>query len=282
MSESLLQRFERLVEEGVKLTPLGGFDFSGYNARLQEKYLAWRRACLESLELVGPIGVPYKNKIAGDANGAYFYQASAHLILSSVKELFEKVKASPELAAEPVPLEAVPAPAAPPPSPSQTSTGTRTLKPPPKPGSAARAAPAQAASPPVLARASPRKVYVIGEGTDPLRQQLAIFLDEIGIAEIPIDRNHGEMIALDTIADNPGASFAFFVFTSDDLTYAMFELGHFVGKLGKNHVMVLHMTDVEVPKNMPGVLIKPIVVKLEEASLSIMRELKTAGYVVSL
>lgn len=282
MSESLLQRFERLVEEGVKLTPLGGFDFSGYNARLQEKYLAWRRACLESLELVGPIGVPYKNKIAGDANGAYFYQASAHLILSSVKELFEKVKASPELAAEPVPLEAAPAPAAPPRSPSQTSTGTRTLKPPPKPGSAAPAAPAQAASPPVLARASPRKVYVIGEGTDPLRQQLAIFLDEIGIAEIPIDRNHGEMIALDTIADNPGASFAFFVFTSDDLTYAMFELGHFVGKLGKNHVMVLHMTDVEVPKNMPGVLIKPIVVKLEEASLSIMRELKTAGYVVSL
>lgn len=280
MSESLLQRFERLVEEGARLTPLGGFDFSGYNARLQEKYLAWRKACLESLELVGPIGVPYKNKIVGDTSGAYFYQASAHLIFSSVRELFEKVKASPELAAEPVPLET--APAAPPPIPPQTSTGTRTLKPPPKPGSAAPPAPAHVASPPVSAAASPGKVYVIGEGTDPLRQQLAIFLNEIGIAEIPIERNHVEMIALDTIADNPGASFAFFVFNSDDLTYAMFELGHFVGKLGKNHVIVLHMTDVEVPKNIPGVLVKPIVVKLEEASLSIMRELKTAGYVLSL
>jgi predicted nucleotide-binding protein len=62
----------------------------------------------------------------------------------------------------------------------------------------------------------------------------------------------------------------------------MFELGHFVGKLGKGRVVVLHMSDVEVPKNIPGVLTKPIVVKLEEASLSIMKELKGAGYVISL
>ncbi len=90
------------------------------------------------------------------------------------------------------------------------------------------------------------------------------------------------MIALDKVEENPDAKYAFFIFNSDDLTYAMFELGHFVGKLGKNHVCVLHMTDVEVPKNIPGVVIKPIVVKLEEASLSILKELKGAGYVISL
>jgi hypothetical protein len=93
---------------------------------------------------------------------------------------------------------------------------------------------------------------------------------------------HGEMLALESIAENPDAKFAFFIFNSDDLTYAMFELGHFVGKLGKNHVMVLHMTDVEVPKNIPGVLVKPIVVKLEEASLSIIKELRSVGYTLSL
>jgi hypothetical protein len=108
MSETMLQRFETLVEEGAKLTPLGGFDFSGYNARMQNKYLAWRKACLESLEMVGPIGFPYKNKITGDANGGFFYQASANLIFTSMRELFEKLKASPELAAEPV--KAAPAP----------------------------------------------------------------------------------------------------------------------------------------------------------------------------
>ena len=79
MSENMLQRFEKLVEEGAKLTPLGGFEFSGYNARFQDKYLSWRKACLTSLEMVGPIGFQYKNKILADANGAFFFQSSARL-----------------------------------------------------------------------------------------------------------------------------------------------------------------------------------------------------------
>jgi hypothetical protein len=37
------------------------------------------------------------------------------------------------------------------------------------------------------------------------------------------------------------------------------------------------MTDVNFPKNVPGVIAKPIVVKLEEASLGLLRELKAAG-----
>src|SRR3990172_4085300 len=106
MPESVLQKFEGLVAEGTKLVPLGGFEFSGYNARLQNKYLEWRKACLEALEQVGPIGFTYKNKIVGDANGGYFFQAAAQLILSNMKELHEKLKASPELAV----VENAPAP----------------------------------------------------------------------------------------------------------------------------------------------------------------------------
>jgi len=275
----MLQRFEKLVEEGAQLTPLGGFDFSGYNARMQGRYLAWRKACLESLEMVGPIGFPYKNKITGDANGGFFYQASGLLIFSSMRELFEKLQASPELAAEPVKAVPAPQPAAVGTQPQATGA-TRTLKPPVKTGAAAvGVAPAQAATAQVpLAR----KAYVIGDVNDGLRQQLGQFLEEVGVVEVPIARNRGEMIALESISEAEGAKFAFFVLSSDDLTYAMFELGHFVGKLGKNHVMVLHMTDVDVPKNIPGVLVKPIVVKLEEASLSIIKELKSAGYALSI
>lgn len=278
MSDGMLQKFEKLVDEGAKLAPLGGFDFSGYNARLQEKYLAWRKACLETLEHVGPIGFPYKNKIVADANGGFFFQASAYLIYTSVRELFEKLKASPELASEAAPAAVSPAPVAE--SPAAASGGPRVLKPPPK-----AAAPAPAAAPPQAAQAAPsayKSVYIIGELNDPLRQQLTSFLEEVGVTEIPIDRMHGEMLALDSIAESPDSKFAFFIFNSDDMNYAMFELGHFVGKLGKNHVMVLHMTDVDVPKNIPGVLVKPIVVKLEEASLSIIKELRSAGYALSL
>lgn len=287
MSENLLQRFEKLVEEGTKLTPLGGFDFSGYNARMQDRYLAWRKACLESLELVGPIGVPYKNKIIGDANGGFFYQASAYLALSSIRELFEKLKVSPELAAEPVPVQAPQVQEQPAMTQAQPTSGVRVLKPPPKlaGGPVPAPVPPPAAQPgPVVSASSspPKSAYVVGEINDPLRQQLAIFLEDIGVAEIPLDRIRGEMLALESVPDNPDAKFAFFIFNSDDLAYAMFELGHFVGKLGRGHVVVLHLSDVEVPKNIPGVLTKPIVVKLEEASLSIMKELKGAGYVISL
>jgi len=280
MSDAILQKFEKLVDEGAKLAPLGGFEFSGYNARLQDAYLAWRKECLESFEQAGPIGFPYKNKIAADANGGLFYQASAHLIYTSVRELFEKLKASPELAAEEAPVPAAASPVPPAASPAAPASGPRVLKPPTKSAVAApAAAPSQA---PQAAPAAYKSVYVIGEVNDPLRQQVTSFLEEVGITEIAIDRMHGEMLALDSIAANPDAKFAFFVFNSDDRNYAMFELGHFVGKLGKNHVMVLHMTDVEVPKNIPGVLVKPIVVKLEEASLSIIKELRSAGYALSL
>jgi hypothetical protein len=272
MSETMLQRFEKLVEEGSKLTPLGGFDFSGYNARLQDKYLAWRKACLTSLEAVGPIGTPYKNKIGADVNGGLFYQSSANLIYTSMRELFEKLKASPELASEPAASPAAaPAPVAE--AQPTSASGPRTLKPPPK---AAAPPPVPPSAPPAPAAA--KKAFVIGEINDPLRQQLSEFLENVGVEEIPVDRIRGEMIALEGITDNLEASFAFFVLNSEDTSYAMFELGHFVGKLGKNRVMVLHMTDVDVPKNIPGVLVKPIVVKLEEASLSIIKELSSAGY----
>jgi hypothetical protein len=279
MPETLLQRFETLVEEGAKLTPLGGFDFSGYNARMQDKYLAWRKACLETLEVVGPIGFPYKNKIVGDANGGLFYQASAHLIQSSMRELHEKLKTSPELASEPVRASApAPQPAVVESQP-QGAGGTRTLKPP------AKTSPAPTSDDSAQSGAAAvggKLAYVIGEINDPLRQQLSSFLEEVGVVEVPIDRIHGEMISLESTGEEQGARFAFFVLNSDDLAYAMFELGHFVGKLGKNHVMVLHMTDVDVPKNIPGVVVKQIVVKLEEASFSIMKELKAAGYALSI
>lgn len=286
MSDNFIQKLEQLVTEGTKLVPLGGFEFSGYNARLQNKYLEWRKGCLEILEQVGPIGFPYKSKILGDANGGYFFQASAQLILTNVKELFEKLKASPELAVAdaapaqaPVPVEQ-PAVAQ-----SAVPGGGRVLKPPPRPATAQpQAAPAQPSAPaPAQVKAAPiKKVYVIGELNDPLRQQLAQFLEEVGLEEVAIDRQHGEMVDLEHVEVNADAKYAFFVFNSDDLTYAMFELGHFVGKLGKNHVCVLHMTDVVIPKNIPGVVTRSIVVKLEEASLGILKDLKSAGYTISL
>lgn len=269
MSEEIVKRFEELIEAGEQLLPQGGFDFSGYNARLQNNYIDWRRACLEILELSGPIGFSYKNKITRDIQGGFFYQTSVHLILSQMKELYDKLKAAPELASmstdskeasDKISFIS-----------SGESSGTRTLKPPVK-------SPAQSLN--VLPNND--KVYVIGENNDPLRIQLGQFLEEIGIKEVVLERQRGQMLNLDSIAEQTDIKYAFYVLTMDDLGYAMFELGHFVGKLGKGNVCVLHITDVPFPPNVPGVSDKPIVVKLEEASLGLMKDLKALGYKINL
>jgi hypothetical protein len=282
MPEQLLKKCEELITSGIQLAPQGGFEASGYNARLQNKYLDWRKACLETLESSGPIGFPYKQKILGDKNGGFFFQPSAQLILNCMRELYEKVKASPDLASAPTAsVMDLPTPTV------QTATdtgGVRVLKPPPKPASvqpARTTPPAQLPQQPQAA-AQPGKVYVIGEADDPLHAQLLQFLREVGLEEINLERQHGQMLSLETLQIHAGVKFAFFVINSDDLTYAMFEIGHFVGKLGKNRVCVLHMSDVNFPKNVPGVLAKSIVVKLEEASLGLLRELKAAGCQINL
>jgi len=157
--------------------------------------------------------------------------------------------------------------------------GARVLKPPPKkaqPGPASATAP-KAEKP----SGAGKKVYIVAEENDPLRIQLGDFLSEIGLEEVEVKRTHGQMLDLDAFQHRDDVTYAFFIFNNEDLSYAMFELGHFVGKLGKGRVSVLHMSDVNFPKNVPGVLAKPIVVKLEESSLAIMKELKAAGYTMS-
>ena len=290
MSETIIQTLEELVTRGAELVPLGGFDFSGYNARLQEKYVEWRKSCLEALEQAGPIAFPYKTKILGDQNGGYFYQSSAQLIYGCTKELFEKLKNSPDLASGPPQADSAQEPAstasAAAPATATRVVGARVLKPPPK-----KAVPVQSAPPAASPAAAPapadpeqksgKKVYVVAEANDPLNAQLVAFLAEIGLEVVEVTREHGQMLDLDAFKHQADVNYAFFIFNNEDLSYAMFELGHFVGKLGKGKVSVLHMSDVNFPKGVPGVLAKPIVVKLEESSLAIMKELKAAGYTMS-
>ncbi len=283
MSEQIIKRYEELIAIGLQLVPLGGFDFSGYNARLQNKYLEWRKSCLELLELTGPLGFPYKQKVLGDSNGGFFFQSSAQLILNCIKELYEKLKSSPELAVTSH-ISATVTPTANNVT-IQESSGARILKPPPKPAQSqtapnvtAQVQQAQISTP----SQQSNKVYVIGENDDPLRAQLSQFLNEIGLVEVGIERQHGQMLQIDALKMDENIKYAFFIISSDDLTYAMFEIGHFVGKLGNNRVCVLHMSDVNFPKNVPSVLVKSIVVKLEEASLGIIKELKAIGYQISL
>ena len=273
MSELIVKQYKELIETGTQLAPIGGFDYSGYNARLQNNYLEWRKTCLEILELSGPIGFPYKQKVLGDAHGGLFYQSSVYLILTCLNELYEKLKASPDLVSAPVPVAV---------GESSTVTssktgGRRILRPPPKkPGESPVQPIAESPS-----NVQSKKVYVIGELDEPLFVQSLKFLHEIGLEEVTIERDHGKMLPLDSLQVDAEVKFAFFIINPDDLVYAMFEIGHFVGNLGKNRVCVLHNSDTKFPQNIPGVLVKLITVKLEEASFGLMKDLKSAGYQIN-
>jgi hypothetical protein len=130
MPEQIIGKYEDLIKTGTELFPQGGFEVSGYNARLQNKYLDWRKSCLEILEQTGPIGFPYKQKILNDAKGGFFYQQSVQLIMSCIRELYEKVKAAPDLiSAQPTPELDLPIPVV---QNTQATAGVRVLKPPPK------------------------------------------------------------------------------------------------------------------------------------------------------
>jgi hypothetical protein len=273
MSEQIIGKYEELIKTGAQLLPQGGFEVSGYNARLQNKYLEWRKSCLETLELSGPIGFTYKQKVLNDAQGGFFYQPSVQLILNCIRELYEKLKAEPELASAPQAA----ASSAPSGVTSTETSGVRILKPPPK---KTTASPVEAAKnqPDSQASMQTSKVYVVGEADDPLHVQLTQFLNEIGLEEIYIERQHAQMLPIDSLQVDAQIKYAFFVINPDDVAYAMFELGHFVGKLGKDRVCILHMSDVDFPKNIPGVIVKSIVVKLEEASFALLKDLKSAGY----
>jgi predicted nucleotide-binding protein len=273
MSELIVKQFKELIETGIKLAPIGGFDYSGYNARLQNHYLEWRKACLEVLTLSGPIGFPYKTKILGDTHGGLFYQSSVQLILTCMNELYEKLKSSPDLISAPVPVAAPDAQTVT----SSDTGGKRILKPPPKKPEESPTQPT-AQTPPST---QSKKVYVIGEVDEPLHHQACQFLHEIGLEEVIIERQQGQMLPLDSIQIDADVKFAFFNINPRDLSFAMFEIGHFVGKLGKNRVCVIHHSDFNFPNNMPGVLVKSISIKLDEVSFSLLKDLKSAGYQIN-
>ena len=128
MEQQLLSRFQELIQQGEKLVPEGGLEFSGYNAKMQSQYLLWRKNCLDVLSKAGDKAAPLREKLTKDENGAYFYQNSAQLILDTIRQSLPMVESAAKKSAASAPAPAKtaaappkadpPQPKAAPPSPS--------------------------------------------------------------------------------------------------------------------------------------------------------------------
>ena len=145
------------------------------------------------------------------------------------------------------------------------------------------------------------KVFVVHGHDEKLKNQLEIFLNEIGLEAIVLHRkpDEGMTIIEKFEKHSKDASHAFILLTPDDISYSaseanmadsdqgkeirarqnvIFEFGYFVGKLGRKRVCCLYKKGVSLPTDVSGMIYKEIIDNVEEAAFAILKDLKAAGY----
>ncbi len=292
MDQQIVTKIQELIQQGEKLTPEGGHEFSGYNAKMQSQYLMWRKSCLDTIVKIGDKANPHREKITKDENGAYFYQSSAQLILEMIKQSLvlaeievKKItpaQSAPKTVATPAPSKAEPAvPPKPAAQPAPATVKHETPIAPPV------TTPAQAPAPIPVSQAadaesiSKKQVLVLSSSESELQNQLSNLLKEMGIDGVTFQRGSAPDAIVGFLEKYPTVKYAYYLYNPEDINSAMFELGYLIGKVGSNRVCCIHRKDDAPPKGVPGIIYKEIVVKLEEISFSLIKDLKAAGYTVT-
>ncbi len=297
MDQQTVTKLQELIQQGEKLTPEGGHEFSGYNAKMQSQYLMWRKSCLDTIAKIGEKANPHREKITKDENGAYFYQSSAQLILEMMKQslVLAEIEAKKNT---PPPPKATPAPAPkvepfvppavqPKPAPQPAQTQSPVKQETPKVAAAPVPPPVQTAAPQVTPPVpkedsiSKRQVLILSSSESELQNQLSNLLKEMGIEGVTFQRGDAPDAIVGFLEKYPTVKYVYYLYNPEDINSAMFELGYLIGKVGSNRVCCIHKKDDAPPKGVPGIIYKEIVVKLEEISFSLIKDLKAAGYTVT-
>jgi predicted nucleotide-binding protein len=148
---------------------------------------------------------------------------------------------------------------------------------------------------PMVSPVASRKVFVVHGHDDAAKQGLARFLEQIGLEAVILHEqpNRGRTIIekFEECADQVG--FAVVLLTPDDLGAAkvdtnqnarvrqnvVFELGYFVGKLGRGKTCLLRKGDVEMPSDLFGVIYTDL--DLHDGwKMKLVKEMKGAGFVI--
>lgn len=144
-----------------------------------------------------------------------------------------------------------------------------------------------------------KKVFIVHGHDDELKNQIEIFLTEIGLTPIILHRqaDQGQTI-IEKFENNSDVSYAFILMTPDDITYlkseeikpdierkkvlvarpnVIFEFGFFVGKLGRKRVCCIYKDGVTLPTDLNGFVYKKVEKNIEEIAFSIIKDLKALG-----
>jgi len=138
-----------------------------------------------------------------------------------------------------------------------------------------------------------KKVFLVHGHDNSAMHEIARFLERARLEVVVLrEQPNAGATVIEKLCACSDVGFAVVLMTADDLggstgmplreqrlrarQNVLFELGYFLGRLGRTKVTVLHRPGVEIPSDYSGVLFIP----LDEAGawqLHLARELKTAG-----
>lgn len=147
------------------------------------------------------------------------------------------------------------------------------------------------------------KVFIVHGHDEKAKNQLEIFLAEIGLKPIVLHRQPDEgQTIIEKFEKHSDVGFAFIILTPDEIAYpskheqyddskrekesrarpnVIFEFGYFIGKLGRSRVCCLYKGNVTLPSDVSGIIYKEFKSEIEEVAYSIIIDLKACGYSLS-
>ena len=135
------------------------------------------------------------------------------------------------------------------------------------------------------------KVFIVHGHDSALKESVARIIEKQGIEAIILSEqaNKGRTV-IEKFEDYSDVSGAICLFTADDVGKAkgkademprarqnvVFEAGYFMGKLGRDHIVILADKGVEMPSDLSGV----VHTNTDKWTVELLQELKTMGYAV--
>ena len=144
---------------------------------------------------------------------------------------------------------------------------------------------------------SRNKVFIIHGHNNELKREVQLLLEKQGIEGIILNEkaDKGRTIIDKLIEEAATATYAIATLTPDDVVIdstgignimrarqnVLLEVGYFLGKLGKDRVLLLRLSDVEIPSDLNGVAYKTVVnVERGTWKTEVVKELAEAGFAI--
>lgn len=140
------------------------------------------------------------------------------------------------------------------------------------------------------------KVFIVHGRNNELKESVARFIEELGFEAIILnEQTNGGRTIIEKFEEYSNVNYAIVLMTPDDKgglisdnemiprarQNVIFELGYFIGKLGRNCVTALHSGDIEVPTDILGITY----ILVDQAGAwkyQVAKEMGNAGYQIDM